>query len=172
MSPMKNAVTKIRPANMARRALRLRLCIQRVSRARNLPSDAQLRRFARAALADVVGQCELTLRIVDTTEGAALNAAYRHKSGPTNVLSFPFQPLPGQVSKSLGDIVICAPVVTREALAQGKPLLAHWAHLVVHGVLHLRGFDHMSAVDAERMEALETAILGRLGYADPYAVGC
>jgi len=148
--------------------LRLSLDIQRMSTADGQPNDAQLRRWARAALADLGGSHALTLRLVDAAEGAALNEAYRRASGPTNVLSFPFETPPGMRTRLLGDVVICTPVVEREAHEQGKAPPAHWAHMVVHGVLHLRGYDHLTDVDASAMEALETEILGRLGYPDPY----
>lgn len=156
-------------AEAARPALRLFLDVQRASRARTLPGDDRLRSWARAALADIGGTHELTLRLVDEAESAALNAEYRHKQGPTNVLSFPFEAPPGAASRLLGDLVICAPVVMREAQAQHKDVQAHWAHMVVHGVLHLRGYDHLTDIEASTMEALETAILARLGYANPYA---
>lgn len=149
-------------------SLRLYLDVQRASRSRSLPDDARLRRWARAALADIGGTHELTLRLVDEAESAELNAGYRHKQGPTNVLSFPFEAPPGVSSRLLGDLVICAPVVAREAQEQHKEPTAHWAHMVVHGVLHLRGYDHLTDIEAADMEALETAILARLGYADPY----
>lgn len=149
-------------------ALRLSLDIQRASTADGQPGDALLRRWARAALAGLGGSHALTLRLVDAEESAALNETYRRKSGPTNVLSFPFESPPGVRTRLLGDLVICAPVVEREAREQGKMPHAHWAHMVVHGVLHLRGYDHLTDVDAGAMEALETEILARLGYPDPY----
>lgn len=148
--------------------LRLALDVQRASRAKELPGDAQLRRWARAALADLGGSHELTVRIVDAEESAALNMEYRRKAGPTNVLSFPFEAPPGLRSRLLGDLVLCAEVVQREAREQGKPAPAHWAHMIVHGVLHLRGFDHLTEAEAAEMEALETEILARLGYPNPY----
>lgn len=135
---------------------------------RFLPAAEQVTAWAEAALAGRCEEGQLTVRIVDEAEGAALNEAYRHKTGPTNVLSFPagkddFLPVP-----LLGDIVICAPVVEREAREQGKRAEAHWAHMVIHGVLHLLGYDHVEADEAQVMEALETAILERLGFPDPY----
>lgn len=133
-----------------------------------VPSDHALRRWARAALADVGGRHELTVRIVGVGESAALNERYRRKRGPTNVLSFPFEAPPGMSTPLLGDLVVCAEVVLREAREQGKTAPAHWAHMLVHGVLHLRGFDHMTPAEAEEMEALETEILARLGYPNPY----
>lgn len=150
------------------RGLRLSLDIQRASTAHGQPGDAALRRWARAALAGLDGSYALTLRLVDTQESAALNGTYRRKSGPTNVLSFPCEAQPGLRTRLLGDVVICAPVVEREAREQAKMPHAHWAHMVVHGVLHLRGYDHLTDVDAGAMETLETETLSRLGYPDPY----
>ncbi len=113
---------------------------------------------------------ELVIRVVDEAESSALNRDYRGRDRPTNVLSFPFEAPPPIESYLIGDLVICAPVVAREALAQGKAAKAHWAHMVVHGVLHLLGFDHPSDAEAESMEALEREIQGGLGYPDPYAI--
>lgn len=134
-----------------------------------LPAEADFRRWAEAALAgaDYRQDTALTLRIVNEAESAALNERYRHKPGPTNVLSFPFEAPPEVDSTLLGDIVICAPVVLREAIVQGKTPEAHWAHLVAHGVLHLLGYDHDEA-QAAAMEALEIRILAGLGFPDPY----
>ncbi|HHJ12139.1 MAG TPA: rRNA maturation RNase YbeY [Chromatiales bacterium] len=135
------------------------------------PHREAFARWLAAALEDLPPETGVVIRVVDEDESRALNAAYRGKDRPTNVLSFPFEPPPGlpdEASAHLGDLVICAPVVRREAAAQGKSEEAHWAHMVVHGVLHLRGFDHMEAGEAERMEALERTILARLGYPDPY----
>ncbi|MDS4040185.1 MAG: rRNA maturation RNase YbeY [Candidatus Competibacter sp.] len=134
-----------------------------------LPADPEFRRWAEAALAgaDCRRDAELTIRIVNEAESTALNDTYRHKQGPTNVLSFPFENPPGVESSLLGDVVICAPVVLREAVVQGKSPEAHWAHLVAHGVLHLLGYDHDEA-QAEAMESLEIRILAGLGYPDPY----
>ncbi|CDI01055.1 putative metal-dependent hydrolase [Candidatus Competibacter denitrificans Run_A_D11] len=134
-----------------------------------LPAEADLHRWAEAALvgADYQKDAELTIRIVNEAEITALNESYRHKQGPTNVLSFPFEPPPEIVTPLLGDIVICAPVVLHEAINQGKAVAAHWAHLVAHGVLHLLGYDH-DEEQAEAMESLEVRILEGLGYPDPY----
>ena len=134
-----------------------------------LPTKSDFRRWAEAALAGANYQkdAELTLRVVNEAEGAALNETYRHKQGPTNVLSFPFVAPPEVESALLGDIVICAPVVLREAVVQGKTPEAHWAHLVAHGVLHLLGYDH-DETHADAMESLEICILAGLGYPDPY----
>ncbi|MCX8048887.1 MAG: rRNA maturation RNase YbeY [Methylohalobius sp.] len=126
-----------------------------------------LRRWAIAALEGE--QAEVCIVIVDEAESADLNRRFRHREGPTNVLSFPFDPPPHVPMAFLGDVIICAPVVQREALSQNKPVDNHFAHMVVHGVLHLRGFDHQAAEQAEVMEAKEREILARLGFADPYS---
>lgn len=129
--------------------------------------DEDIRSAAAAALAGRRSHAALCVRIVGSKESAALNNRYRGRGGPTNVLSFPCDAdLPGQ--PLLGDLVVCAPVVIREAVEQGKCLRNHCQHLVVHGVLHLLGFDHEEQGQAERMEAAEREILARLGIADPY----
>jgi len=138
--------------------------------AADLPSEAQFLHWATAAWrGDASAAAGVVVRLVDTAESRRLNAEFRHKDTPTNVLSFPYEPLPGMAFHHVGDLVICAPVVAQEAVGQGKPALAHWAHMVVHGMLHLQGFDHAGDADAERMEALETGILTGLGFAAPYA---
>jgi probable rRNA maturation factor len=142
--------------------------IQCAISAEGLPSAAQLYQWLQLALQDRMADSELTLRIVDEAEITALNHRYRGKDGATNVLSFPYQPLPGVESGLLGDIVICAPVVAREAVAQSKSLEAHWAHITIHGVLHLLGHDHQQAEQAGDMERLEVKLLGQIGFADPY----
>lgn len=148
--------------------MRLRLTVQRASRARPLPGSASLARWAGAALpARARGVAEITVRLVDARESAALNGRYRGKRGATNVLSFSHEPVPGQAGLA-GDLVICAPLVAREAAAQDKGVRAHWAHLVVHGILHLRGYDHIHEADAKVMEALEIRVLKQLGYPNPY----
>ena len=111
---------------------------------------------------------EANILVVDAREGRRYNRQFRGKDYATNVLSFPHAPLPGQKSVLLGDLVICAPVVTREAAEQGKRPREHWAHLTIHGVLHLLGHGHETAADADRMEALEIRILAGLGIPDPY----
>ena len=133
-----------------------------------LPSADDIRHWVSHALQGGRDDVELVVRIVDEAEMTALNQRYRGKSGVTNVLSFPYEPLPGVSSRLLGDIVVCAPVVAEEAVRQGKSLDAHWAHLVMHGVLHLRGHDHHHDPDAHRMETLETRLLAGLGFDDPY----
>lgn len=135
---------------------------------RGVPAAASFRRWITASL-DLVGRTgDLTLRVVGAEESAAFNLTYRNKSGPTNILSFPFEPPPGWVGNYLGDLVLCAPVVAHEAEMQAKPLRAHWAHLSVHGSLHLLGYDHQTADDAHQMETLEIQILKELGFDDPY----
>lgn len=137
---------------------------------KGLPAAASVRRWVGAALAGHRRAVELSVRYVDSDEGRALNRDYRGKDYATNVLSFPVELPPGVRSPLLGDLVICAPVVTLEALGQDKPLAHHHAHLVVHGVLHLLGMDHeRSEAEADAMEARERTILGRLGIPDPYA---
>ena len=147
---------------------KLSLEVQQASRADWTPSRVELRRWALAALASHRAEVELVIRIVDEAESQALNRSYRGKDRPTNVLSFPFEAPPGIGSRHLGDIVVCAAVVEREALEQGKPLAAHWAHMIVHGVLHLLGYDHEDDREAEVMESLEIRILAGLGLPDPY----
>lgn len=135
-----------------------------------LPEREQLQQWARAALDAAGVDGALAVRVVDESESAALNERWRGKQGATNVLSFAFA-MPNDLPvRELGDIVICAPVVAREAAMQGKATDAHWAHMVTHGVLHLLGHDHENEADAERMETLETRILEALGYPDPYTV--
>ena len=134
-----------------------RLRVQRA--AAGAPPTAVLRRFARAALP---ARAEVTLRIVNAPESKRLNGKFRKKSKPTNVLSFPY-------GRGSGDVVLCHPVIAREAKAQRKSLRAHYAHLVVHGLLHLRGHDHRRKREAARMERAEIRILRRLGFGDPYA---
>lgn len=133
-----------------------------------LPTRKQLQRWVAAALNGQRDAAEVSIRIVGEAEGAELNRTWRHKDYATNVLSFPAELPPGIRSPLLGDLVICAPVVIREAAEQGKSPEAHWAHLVVHGTLHLLGYDHETEAEAEAMEALETRMLAGLGYPDPY----
>ena len=149
---------------MSGRTTRLSLGVQYAVAGDDLPSRNLLRRWAAAALAN---DAIVTLRFVDTAEGETLNRRYRRKSGPTNVLSFVYDDRPGVVH---GDVVLCLPVLRQEAAEQGKTLAAHCAHLVVHGMLHLQGYDHRRADEAIQMEAREVAILAALGVADPYAV--
>ncbi len=149
--------------------MRLRLAVQRASRLSGLPGPASIEKWARAALAGSgAGIAEVTVRLVDRAESAALNRRYRGKPGPTNVLSFGYDLADGRDGLS-GDLVICAPVVVREAGAQDKSRRAHWAHMVVHGIMHLRGYDHIKERDARAMEAIETRVLKQLGFSDPYS---
>ncbi|MEE6076595.1 rRNA maturation RNase YbeY [Avibacterium paragallinarum] len=134
----------------------------------NLPTEQQFQQWATVAVQAENLQPEITIRVVDEAESQSLNATYRGKDYPTNVLSFPFE-CPEEVELPLlGDLVICRQVVEREAQEQGKPLMAHWAHMVVHGCLHLLGYDHIEDDEAEEMEGLETEIMQDLGFADPY----
>lgn len=158
------------------------ISVQRCVPASGIPAATTLRGWAMAALEADVG--DLTIRIVDAEESRSLNHQYRGKDKPTNVLSFQgddaFTPPPTPAARArevsaasgrlriLGDLVICAPVVAAEAVEQGKTARAHWAHMVVHGCLHLLGHDHEKEREARRMEALEVSILKRLGFPDPY----
>jgi probable rRNA maturation factor len=149
------------PKRKPGRTPELALTIQYGTRSSQMPSRAKLRRWVRAALRR---NASLTLRLVGAREARLLNLNYRGRDYPTNVLTFIYsaqRPLQG-------DIAICAPVVAREAHLRGLTREAHYAHLTVHGVLHLQGFDHARSIEADRMEKLETRILARLGYADPY----
>jgi len=137
------------------------ISVQRASRASHIPADATLRKWTRAALAK---GAKVTLRYVAEAEGRRLNREFRGKDYATNVLTFIYSARPLE-----GDIVICAPVVAREAKAQGKALAAHHAHLLVHGLLHLQGMEHERAADAQRMERRERKVLASLGFEDPYA---
>ena len=133
-----------------------------------LPTVEQIEQWATAAVQPQSDEVEMTVRIVDEAESHELNLNYRGKDRPTNVLSFPFE-CPDEVELPLlGDLVICRQVVEREAQEQDKPLMAHWAHMVVHGCLHLLGYDHIEDDEAEEMESLETQIMTELGFADPY----
>ncbi|HHF3644937.1 rRNA maturation RNase YbeY [Haemophilus influenzae] len=133
-----------------------------------LPTEEQIVQWATAAVQPEGNEVEMTVRIVDEAESHELNLTYRGKDRPTNVLSFPFE-CPDEVELPLlGDLVICRQVVEREAVEQDKPLMAHWAHMVVHGSLHLLGYDHIEDDEAEEMESLETQIMQGLGFDDPY----
>ncbi|MDV2858069.1 MULTISPECIES: rRNA maturation RNase YbeY [Oceanimonas] len=133
-----------------------------------LPTEQDFERWLTAALNGERDETEMTVRLVDEAESQALNRDYRGKDKPTNVLSFPFEAPPGIALPLLGDLVICRQVVEREAAEQNKPLQAHWAHMVVHGCLHLLGFDHIKDDEAEEMEAREIVILAGLGMDNPY----
>ena len=144
-------------------AHKLSLSVQYAANAKNLPTRNQFRRWAKAALQR---DAAMTLRIVDEVEGRELNRNYRGKDYATNVLTFVYD----DAAPLSGDVVICAPIVEKEAREQHKELHAHYAHLTIHALLHLQGYDHENEADAAVMEARETAIMLKLGYADPYQV--
>ncbi|MBO9488940.1 rRNA maturation RNase YbeY [Endozoicomonas sp. G2_1] len=146
------------------------LDLQIASEAADLPAESDIQVWLDAALASYQRNFELTIRIVDNSESQSLNHQYRGKDKPTNVLSFPFEVPEGIELDLLGDLVICAPVVKAEASEQKKPIIAHWAHMVVHGCLHLLGFDHITEEEALEMETLEIDILAKLGFNNPYTI--
>ena len=143
--------------------LQLKFSLQIASTSAHIPAKAQFKKWANAALRV---DTEVTIRIVDAQEGLELNSTYRGKDYATNILTFPLTEEP----ILMGDIIICAPVVAAEANAQHKNLMAHYAHLTVHGMLHLCGYDHENDCQAELMESLEVQILTKLGYANPYFI--
>ena len=142
-----------------------RIAIQRASRLRGIPSDRLFRKWLTAALPE---SAELTLRVVNAVEGRRLNGTFRALNYATNVLTFVYHEPDNAVLS--GDIVLCAPVVAREAREQGKPVESHYAHMTIHGALHLAGMDHEKLPAARLMESRETEILRTLGYADPYKI--
>jgi len=152
------------------------LDLQLATDAGTLPSPGDFEHWVRTALDGLLGEAdavELSIRIVDTEESAELNQTYRHKTGPTNVLSFPFEApeaIDFEEPELLGDLVICAPVVAQEATEQKKQPQSHWAHMVIHGTLHLLGYDHIEDADAHEMETLEIKLMEKLGYDNPYRV--
>ncbi len=148
--------------------MKLDLDLQVATGDADIPGPGLMRDWLRAALAGEREQAGISVRVVDLAEGTALNERWRERRGPTNVLSFTAEGLEQQLPGFLGDIVICAPVVRREAAEQRKPLLAHWAHLIVHGGLHLLGYDHVEPRQAQIMESKEIRILAGLGFPDPY----
>ena len=139
----------------------IKLSVQIASELANIPTKAQFKKWAKAALRV---DTEVTIRIVDEHEGRALNSQFRGKDYATNVLTFPLAEEP----HLMGDIVLCAPIVAAEAKAQNKSLEAHFAHLTVHGILHLHGYDHQIEEQADLMESIEVTTLQKLGYANPY----
>jgi len=154
-----------RQPSAARSGPTLSLALQYAAPRRGLPARSRIERWARAALSR---SADVTVRFVGAREGRILNRGFRNRDYATNVLTFVYE---NRARRRLaGDLVLCAPVVAREAREQGKPLDAHYAHLIVHGALHLAGHDHEREPDARRMEALERRTLARLGYADPYVV--
>lgn len=142
--------------------------IQTVFESKGQPDQQQIQLWVDTALDDYGQDTEIVVRIVDEQESAELNEQYRHKSGPTNILSFPADLPEGIELDLLGDLVICAPVIEKEALEQNKILAHHWAHIIVHGVLHLLGYDHIDEMEAELMENKEIAILDKLRINNPY----
>ena len=145
--------------------------VQRACATPGMPPPAKLVKWAEAALDGRSDGARMTVRIVGEAEGAELNERYRGSEGATNVLAFGFDAPEVPSVRILGDVVVCAPVAAREARERSRRLDAHWAHLVVHGTLHLLGYDHDEPGSAEEMEALEREILDRLGYPDPYVAG-
>lgn len=148
----------------------IRITVQCAVPKNNIPTVKQLTHWAKTGLSVKLKNAEMTIRIVDKKEIRHLNQSYRKKKGETNILSFPLD-LPNPIKKKIadiGDIVICADVVNREARDQGKSIAAHWAHMVIHGTLHLLGFDHQIESDAVKMESREIKILNRLGFPNPY----
>ncbi len=148
--------------------MNLSIDIQMACPSEEAPDEDSIKRWASAAIRDERDNPELNLRIVDEPESADFNQRYRGKSGPTNVLSFPFDAVTPEPLPMLGDLVVCAPVVNREAGEQHKSPEAHWAHIIVHGVLHLLGYDHIDDSDAAQMEGLETDIMLGLNFPPPY----
>lgn len=144
------------------------LDIQRISKSEGLPTNEQFKAWVDAALSEENQGCVCVIRIVDESESAALNQQYRQKSGPTNILSFAFAAPENIGLNLLGDLVICADVVEREAQQQNKAIHDHWAHITIHGILHLQGYDHIKEHEAEHMEAQEITILHTLNLNNPY----
>ena len=145
------------------------LDIQSASTSEDAPDEQSIKRWVGAVIDSNQGDTELIVRIVDEPEGKLLNETYRGVSGATNVLSFPFENQTPEALPLIGDIVVCAPIVEREAQQQNKDLNAHWAHMIIHGVLHLLGYDHQNDSEAAVMEGLETEIMQKLGFPPPYA---
>jgi probable rRNA maturation factor len=141
--------------------------VQTVSLSPDIPTVESIQHWVDAALNTQMPTAELCIRIVDEAESQQLNRDYRHQDKPTNVLSFPMS-MPGADIPYIGDIIMCAPIIVREASEQQKSLPAHWAHMVIHGILHLRGYDHLNDADATLMESLEIEILHQLGFTNPY----
>lgn len=142
--------------------------IQIVSHSDNLPSKEQFQFWIDAVLTDNSEDSEIVIRIIDETEMIQFNEQYRNKEGSTNILSFPFHPPDEIESKLLGDLLICAPIVEKEALLQHKKVEHHWAHMTIHGLLHLLGYDHIDNAEAEKMEALEIKLLKTIKITNPY----
>ena len=143
--------------------------IQMASASEEAPDPQSIERWVSAAIGNQRESTELSIRIVDVDEGQILNEQFRGSTGATNVLSFPFENESPEPLPLIGDIIICAPVVLKEASEQNKTLNAHWAHMIIHGVLHLLGYDHQNENDANLMESLETEIMQGLGFPPPYS---
>lgn len=146
---------------------------QKMVEADHIPSEKTFAHWLGTAIKHIpekipAAQNEIVIRIISSEESATLNETFRHKKGPTNVLAFKDQPLAGLTADTLGDLAICADIVKQEAEVQSKSIEAHWAHMVIHGFLHLLGYDHIEPQDADRMEAQEIVILQSLGFKDPY----
>jgi probable rRNA maturation factor len=157
MNPIKKRMNQLKSPN--------RVNIQRAFKEKHQPTAKLLSYWTQMVLENQQTVGQTTIRLVDKAESAALNVAYRQKQGPTNVLAFPLQ---DEEENYLGDLIICSPLVAEEAQAQGKSIEAHWAHLVVHGTLHLLGYDHIQPDEATIMENLEIDILNALNYPNPY----
>jgi len=142
--------------------------IQVATKFTEYPKEQQFQHWMDSVLIDQTQDSEVLIRLVDVAESAELNQQYRHKTGPTNILSFPFEAPEGIAMDLLGDLVICAPLIAEEARQQNKQLDQHWAHITIHGILHLLGYDHIEDQDAEEMEALEIKILHKLNIVNPY----
>lgn len=142
--------------------------IQPLSSSQQLPSRYQFQQWLDAVLKKRVQNSEIVIRIVDKNEMIEFNSRYRDKKYPTNILSFPFDGPAEVASNLLGDLLVCAPVVEQESLLQNKPLEHHWAHMIIHGVLHLLGYNHINDIEAEAMEAIEIKILKKMQIANPY----
>jgi probable rRNA maturation factor len=164
------AARNVGAASAATRDKRLAIVVRNAARGKGVPKGASIRTWTAVALEGAVG--EVTVRIVTAAESAELNARYRGHSGATNVLSFPAGPVRALSRRELaplGDLVVCAEIVAREAREQQKTLDAHWAHMLIHGALHLLGYDHITGTQARRMESRERKLLGALGFNDPYS---
>jgi probable rRNA maturation factor len=142
--------------------------IQAIFESAGQPGEQQIQQWIDTALEDINHDTEIVVRIVDESESAELNQQYRHKQGATNILSFPVEIPEGIDLNLLGDLVICAPVLEQEARQQNKALAHHWAHIIIHGVLHLLGYDHLDDEQAEEMESKERALLQKLNIPNPY----
>ncbi len=145
------------------------LYIQRIIEQQEQPSDAEILKWVKTAIGAHRSEVEMTIRITDKHEIQYLNHEYRQKNKPTNVLAFPLEQHEDLPIPLLGDLVVCAEVIEEEAKEQNKDMIAHWAHIIIHGTLHLLGYDHIEDKEAEEMESLETTLMQQLGYNNPYA---